>query len=184
MESTATGAYTRPQQIWLCGQPQIGCISRCPPRNGLIYFSRNIGDERGTYYPGEAGRPAPATDGLTPSYAVIRNALSDGTTINVHSAVWHVIKPRLLPPASSTGPSACGSMAPTTGFAFRWRPRMPTLNAILLDYGHASVQPTVHRQYRWLALTLFVLLALAAVALAIVVATVGCMMPPPISSGA
>ena len=37
-----------------------------------------------------------AADGLTPSYAVIRNALSDGTAINVHSAVWHVIKPQLI----------------------------------------------------------------------------------------
>ena len=27
-------------------------------------------------------------------------------------------------PASSTGPSACGSMAPTTGSASAWRPRM------------------------------------------------------------
>ena len=38
--------------------------------------------------------------------------------------------------------------------------------------GHASVQPQ-STAYQWLALALFVLLALAAVALAIVVATVG-----------
>ena len=64
-------------------------------------------------------------------------------------------------------------MAPTTGSAFRLATEdVPTLNAILLDYGHASVQPQ-STAYQWLALTLFVLLALAAVALAIVVATVG-----------
>ena len=114
-----------------------------------------------------------AVDGLTPSYAVIRNALSDGTAINVHSAVWHVIKPRLI----SAGVVYWSERLWFDG-ADNWicvslaTEDVPTLNAILLDYGHASVQPQ-STAYQWLALTLFVLLALAAVALAIVVATVG-----------
>ena len=45
-------------------------------------------------------------------------------------------------------------------------------NAIPVSTMAASVQPQ-STAYQWLALTLFVLLALAAVALAIVVATVG-----------
>ena len=32
-----------------------------------------------------------AADGFTPGYAIVRNALLDGSAVNVHSAVWHQI---------------------------------------------------------------------------------------------
>lgn len=114
-----------------------------------------------------------AADAFTPGYAIVRNALLDGSAVNVHSAVWHQIKPRLRAAGivywserlwfDGSDHWICVSLASED---------VPVLNAILAGYGHAEVQPQ-SRLWQWLALALFILLALAAVALAVVVGALG-----------
>lgn len=110
-----------------------------------------------------------AADALTPGYAIVRNALVDGTAVNIRSDVWHQVKPKLAAAGIAywseqlwfDGSShwICVSMAADD---------IDALNVLLASYGHEEVHDR-GRLWQWLALVLFALLAGAVLLLAAIV---------------
>ena len=110
-----------------------------------------------------------AADALTPGYAIVRNALVDGTAVNIRSDVWHQVKPQLAAAGIAywseqlwfDGGSywICVSMAADD---------LDALNVVLASYGHEAVQDR-GRLWQWLAAITLTLLALSVLLLAAVV---------------
>jgi hypothetical protein len=105
-------------------------------------------------------------DWITPSYAIVRNALQDGVNVNVSADVWQEVKPQL----QARGIPCWAEQLWYDGSAY-WvcvslaADDISALNAMLGDYGHQEAKDP-GRLWPWLALVLLVLLALGTLALA------------------
>ena len=123
VDSTAPGCAPQPQQYGCADSHRSIVSARCPPRSGLIYFSRrHMNEERTTLE--KTGRCRRRY--RRPDAQLRRHSQCAGRRHRDQRAQRRLARDRHAwsLPASSTGPSACGSMAPTTGSASAWRPRM------------------------------------------------------------
>lgn len=108
-------------------------------------------------------------DWITPAYAIVRNAFNDGTSVVIHSDIWHVAKQRLAALNVSWWAETLSWDGATYWICISLAADdVPVLNSILTSYGHAEVQDQ-GRTWQWIALGLMTVVVLATLGMVAIV---------------